>query len=57
MVRPRWHDARIVVAITALFLVGVWVLWWDDVRGYLDPPSGSPSESGPPPIASGQTRT
>ncbi|NVB79314.1 MAG: hypothetical protein HOV81_13040 [Kofleriaceae bacterium] len=35
MVRPRWHDALIVSAIVALLAVGVWALWWDDVRGLL----------------------
>jgi hypothetical protein len=47
MVRPRWHDALIVTAIVALVLVGVWALWWEDVRGLLhlgpgEAPSGSP---------------
>lgn len=36
MVRPRWHDALIVSAIVALLAVGVWALWWDDVRGLWD---------------------
>ncbi len=35
MVRPRWHDVMIVGAIVALLAVGVWALWWDDVRGFL----------------------
>ena len=33
MVRPRWHDVAIVAAIAAVLAVGVWALWWDDVRG------------------------
>lgn len=41
MVRPRWHDAAIVLAIVALFTVGVWALWWDDVRDWLHPGDGS----------------
>jgi hypothetical protein len=53
MVRPRWHDALIVLAIAALLVVGVWALWWDDVRDVLDLDPGP--ESGPPPIASEQT--
>jgi hypothetical protein len=43
MVRPRWHGALIVVAIAALLGAGVWALWWDDVRHWLNPgqPGGS----------------
>jgi len=46
MVRPRWHDALIVSAIVALLAVGVWALWWDDVRGLLNlgPSEGSSAE-------------
>jgi hypothetical protein len=33
MVRPRWHDVVIVVAIVGVALAGAWALWWDDVRG------------------------
>ena len=44
MVRPRWHDALIVSAIVALLAVGVWALWWEDVRGILHlGPSEGPS--------------
>jgi len=32
MVRPRWHDALIVAGIVGLLAMGVWALWWDDVR-------------------------
>jgi hypothetical protein len=35
MVRPRWHDALIVSAIVALLAIGVWALWWDEVRDLL----------------------
>ncbi len=35
MVRPRWHDALIVTAIVGVLAVGVWALWWDDVRAAL----------------------
>jgi uncharacterized membrane protein len=35
MVRPRWHDALIVSAIVALLGLGVWALWWEDVRDLL----------------------
>jgi hypothetical protein len=52
MVRPRWHDALIVSAIVALFVVGVWSLWLDDVRSilHMDPanPASGPA-SGPAP--------
>jgi hypothetical protein len=41
MIRPRWHDAAIVLAIAVVAAVGVWALWWDDVRGWLHPSDGS----------------
>ncbi len=43
MLRPRWHDALIVSAIVALLAVGIWALWWDDVRDllHLGPGNGS----------------
>jgi len=43
---PRWHDALIVGAIVALLAVGVWALWWDDVRRalHLGPGEGSSVE-------------
>jgi hypothetical protein len=46
MVRPRWHDALIVAAIVALLAVGVWALWWEDVRTllHLGPDEGSAVE-------------
>lgn len=44
MLRPRWHDALIVAAILALFAVGVWALWGDDVRALL----GAPAEEATP---------
>jgi len=46
MVRPRWHDALIVSAIVGLLAVGIWALWWDDVRAVLNlgPEQGSSSE-------------
>jgi hypothetical protein len=50
MVRPRWHDALIVSAIVGLLLVGVWSLWWDDVRSILHLGPGSadvPAASAP----------
>lgn len=46
MVRPRWHDALIVSAIVALLAIGVWALWWDDVRDLLHLGPGSGSGSG-----------
>ena len=54
MVRPRWHDAFIVVAIVGLLAVGVWALWWDDVRGYLNLDPGGGSDV-PAPVATGRT--
>jgi len=47
MVRPRWHDALIVVAVVALAGLGVWALWWDDVRAllHLGPGAGSSGEA------------
>ena len=32
MTRPRWHDVLIIAAIAGVLVVGVWALWWDDVR-------------------------
>jgi len=60
MVRPRWHDALIVVAILGVLVVGVWALWWDDVRAVLGLPSeaagkGSGAAPAPAPSTAGQT--
>jgi len=59
MVRPRWHDALIVVAILGVLGVGVWALWWDDVRAALGLPSETGKGSGmapvPAPNTAGQT--
>lgn len=55
MVRPRWHDAVIVAAIAGLLVVGVWALWWDDVRAILDLGPADGSAVDPAPAASGQT--
>jgi hypothetical protein len=51
MVRPRWHDVLIVAMVVGLFAVGVWALWWEDVRHalHLDPAPGSASEAQPAP--------
>jgi hypothetical protein len=48
MRRPRWHDALIVSGIVALLAIGVWALWWDDVRTLLhlgpgEAPSATPA--------------
>jgi len=43
MMRPRWHDAVIAAAITGVLGVGVWSMWWEDVRAILHL---SPDESG-----------
>ncbi|HWU86695.1 MAG TPA: hypothetical protein VN253_05455 [Kofleriaceae bacterium] len=54
MRRPRWHDALIVAAIVGLLVLGVWALWWDDVRGlWKRGPDGEPT--GPAPVATGRT--
>jgi hypothetical protein len=49
MVRPRWHDALIVSAVVALLAVGVWALWWEDIRSllHLGPSEGSSAEPHP----------
>lgn len=56
MVRPRWHDVLIIGAIVTLFSVGVWALWWDDVRAKLgwEPKEGS-AETAPAPVVPGRT--
>jgi len=56
MVRPRWHDVLIIGAIVALFSVGVWALWWGDVRAKLglEPAQGS-AETSPAPVVPGRT--
>ena len=54
MRRPRWHDALIVAAIAGLLALGVWALWWDDVRTRLKlgPEGGS---AVPAPVEPGRT--
>lgn len=54
MVRPRWHDALIVVAILGVLVVGVWALWWGDVRAAMGWGEDGPAVD-PAPITSGQT--
>jgi hypothetical protein len=51
MVRPRWHDALLVVAIAGVLAAGVWSLWWDDVRSvlHLRPADGSAEGAAPTP--------
>jgi hypothetical protein len=53
MVRPRWHDALIIVALVGVLVVGVCALWWDDVLGILGITSGSGSGDTPPPVVPG----
>lgn len=55
MVRPRWHDALIIAAISGLLAVGVWALWWDDVRAALDLAPADETPADPVPSSSGQT--
>jgi hypothetical protein len=53
MVRPRWHDALLVAAIAGLLAIGVWSLWWDDVRAVLH----LAPEGGEPPVAAAPGQT
>jgi hypothetical protein len=53
MVRPRWHDALLVVAVVGLLLAGVWSLWWDDVRAALH--LGPAATDATPGVPQGQT--
>jgi hypothetical protein len=53
MVRPRWHDALIVASLVALLLVGVWAIWWEDVRAFLKIGPESTEEAAP--VQPGQT--
>jgi hypothetical protein len=55
MVRSRWHDALLVTAIVALLVVGVWALWWGDVRRALHLGPGEGSSVAPAPAATDQT--
>jgi hypothetical protein len=55
MVRPRWHDALIVSAIVALLALGVWALWWEDVRSLLHLGPGEGSSQPAPAAANPQT--
>jgi hypothetical protein len=56
MVRPRWHDAMIVSAIVGLLAVGVWALWWDDVRAALGwSPKDEAPITAPVPASNSQT--
>jgi hypothetical protein len=52
MVRPRWHDALIVVAVLAVVATGIWALWWEDVRGWWRPEAPAVDPAIP---AAGQT--
>jgi hypothetical protein len=53
MVRPRWHDALIVTALVGLLAVGVWALWWDDVRGLFNLGPSNTEDNAP--VQPGQT--
>jgi hypothetical protein len=55
MVRPRWHDALIVSALLGLLAVGIWAIWWDDVRDLLNLGPGSGSAVDTPTPANPQT--
>jgi hypothetical protein len=45
MVRPRWPDAVIVIAIVLLGCTGVWAIWGQDLGL-----RGKPDRKGEPPI-------
>ncbi len=49
MVRRRWPDVLLVVGVVALFAIGVWALWGDDLRQWWRPqaPPTDGVESGP----------
>ncbi len=53
MTRPRWHDVLIAASIAGILGLGVWALWWDDVRGMMGWGVGSGSE--PTAIPASQT--
>jgi hypothetical protein len=57
MRRPRWHDVVIVSALIALAATGVWALWWDDVRSFLDLAPAAGSAQAPAPTSIGLPRT
>lgn len=38
MVRRRWPDVVIVLGILGVFAIGVWALWGEDLRAWIDPP-------------------
>lgn len=52
MVRPRWHDALIIGGIVALLAIGVWALWWEDVRAFF---KIGPDTEEKAPVRPGQT--
>ena len=49
MRRPRWHDLLIVSALLGVLMVGIWALWWEDLRSlwHLGPGEGSSVEQVP----------
>lgn len=55
MRRPRWHDLLITLAFLGVAAVGVWALWWDDLRVALDLAPDKPAPTDPVPATSGQT--
>jgi hypothetical protein len=48
MVRRRWPDAVIVLAIVAIAATGVYALWGDALRAWWRPGDGAPVEQAPP---------
>jgi hypothetical protein len=55
MRRSRWHDALIGVAIAGILGLGVWALWWDDVRVILHLVPVAPAGDDPATSVSHQT--
>lgn len=51
MVRPRWHDVVVVVAILGVLVVGMWV-FRHDVLGFFGITGGS-AATGPAPVIPG----
>jgi hypothetical protein len=46
MRRPRWHDALIGAAVAGILVLGVWALWWDDVRAIWQAPASPGAPAG-----------
>jgi len=48
MKRARWVDVVLVASVVAFIALGVWALWWEDVRAAISPSSsGTGSATAP----------